>query len=52
MFAHLQESEHPDFEGFFDSETDHIDNVNTNTWNIPQFGNIYTSDFTTYICSK
>ena len=52
IFAHLQETEDPDLERFFGSEIDHTDNVNTDSWNIPQFGNIYTSDFTTYSCSK
>ena len=52
IFTHLQETEHPYLEGFFDTEIDHTDNPNTNTWNIPQFSNICTSDFTTHSCSK
>ena len=44
-FAHLQETEHPDLESFFDTEIDHTDNPNTNSWNIPRFSNIYASDF-------
>ena len=52
IFAHLQESEHPDLEGFFDAEVDRTGNPNTNIWNIPQFSSIYTYDFTTHTCSK
>ena len=52
IFAHLQETEHPDLEGFFDAEIDHTDNLNNNTWNIPRFSNIDASDFTIHTCSK
>ena len=52
MFAHLQETELPNPEGFFDTEIDHPDNLNINAWNIRQFSNIYTSDFTNHTCIK
>ena len=52
MLAHLQETEHPDLERFFDTEINHTDNLNTNMWNTPRFSNIYTSYFTTRTYSK
>ena len=52
IFAHLQETEHPDLEDFFDTEVDRTGNPNTNTWNIPQFSSIYTCNFATHTCSK
>ena len=35
IFVHLQETEHPDLERFFDTEIDHTHNPKTNMWNIP-----------------
>ena len=52
ILGHLQETEHPDLEGFFDTEVDRIGNLNTNIWNIPQFNGIYACDFTTHTCIK
>ena len=52
IFSHLQETEHPDLEGFLDTEVDRTGNPNINIWRIPQFSSIYTGDFTTHTCSK
>ena len=52
IFAHLQETEDPGLEGFFDTEVDRTGNPNTNIWNIPRLSSIYTSDFTTHTWSK
>ena len=52
IFAYFQETEHPDLGGFFDTETYHTDNLNTNTWNVPQFSNIYTSAFRIHTYNK